>query len=162
MFKFLRPIQSGIKNLITWFPVIWNDQQWDQYYLLKVLQKKLTLMEKYFRTRGHHVDAEKDADNIKLAINLIGRLIKDDYMESAFTPHKKKYGESTIIFEDIVGKEKYTKLNIKYENQPETEEEIKQERDLFLRCCNKEGYLRQQDLKMLFDHLKKHMLTWWD
>ena len=40
---------TGIKNLIVWLPVIWNDRQWDYAYFLKLMDKKLDLMETAFR-----------------------------------------------------------------------------------------------------------------
>lgn len=152
----------GIKNIFIWIPVLLEDRQWDHSFLLVILRKKLSLMEKFFRTKGNHVGAEKDADNIKTAICLLDRLLKDDYMESAFVPHKKKYGESTMVWEEIPDMPKSVKMDIKYENQPVTEEEKKKERELFLRCMNKEDYLRKQDLTYLFKHLEKHLFGWWD
>ena len=86
----LRQVKHGVKNLITWFPVIWQDQQWDHIFFLEVLQKKLELMEEYFRTRSHCVDGEKQADEIKYAILLIKRPIKDDYWEKKNGDYLKK------------------------------------------------------------------------
>jgi len=42
-----RQIRQGIKSLIIWFPVIWKDRWWDQYFIYVVLRHKLHLMEKY-------------------------------------------------------------------------------------------------------------------
>lgn len=151
----------GIKNIFIWIPTLVEDRHWDHFYILTILKKKLELTEKYIRKHGHHVGAEKDADNIKLAINLLDRLIKDDYMDHAFAPHKKKYGESHIMWKDIPDS-KNTQLLIEYDVKINTVEEKKKEHDLFMRCCNREDYLRKQDLNLLFDHLKKHLFSWWD
>ena len=139
MFRIIRSIKTSIKNLITWFPVIWKDRQWDHVFLLDILHKKLSLMEKFFREKGHHVGAEKDADNIKLAILLLDRIRKDDYIKSAFKPYEDKYGE--ISFKS------FSSLK---------------EKELFNRCSEHETYLKNQDLDMLFSHLRKHILEWWD
>ena len=36
---------EGIKNLIYWFPIIWNDRQWDQIYLKKMIVLCMKFME---------------------------------------------------------------------------------------------------------------------
>ena len=41
-----RDIKSGVRNLVRWFPVIWNDEDWDQYYLYVILKQKLKASEK--------------------------------------------------------------------------------------------------------------------
>jgi len=152
---------KGIKNIFIWIPILVEDRQWDHGFVLIMLKKKFELMEKFFRKNGHHTDAEKDADNIKLAINLLDRLIEDNYMDHAFVPHKKKYGESHILWQDIPNS-KSKKLLIEYDVKINTLEEKEKERKLFLQCCNREDYLRKQDLNLLFKHLKKHLFTWWD
>ncbi len=43
--NFFRSIKYGIKNLITWFPIIWKDRDWDHWYLYKILRFKLIQME---------------------------------------------------------------------------------------------------------------------
>ena len=40
-----RKFKFGIKNLRVWFGIIWDDRNWDQVYLWKILLKKLQLME---------------------------------------------------------------------------------------------------------------------
>ena len=38
---FHKYLYYGIKNLITWFPVIWKDRDWDDYYILEILKFKI-------------------------------------------------------------------------------------------------------------------------
>ena len=41
-FKYLhRDIAKGIKNLWKWFPVIWKDRDWDNYFIFEALKFKL-------------------------------------------------------------------------------------------------------------------------
>lgn len=76
-----RDVPQGIRNLITWFPVIWRDRWWDHYFLYSILKKKLELMEKGFRTYGIGLHSEKDAKNMKKCILLLDRLINNDYID---------------------------------------------------------------------------------
>lgn len=146
---------KGIKNIFIWAPILIEDRQWDHGFIFIILKKKLELMEKYFLNHAHHVGSEKDAKDMRLAINLIDRLLKDNYMDHAFVPHKKKYGESHMSFEK-------NRLLIVFDNDPKNEKEREEETRLFKRCCAREDYLRHQDLELLFNHLNKHILSWWD
>jgi hypothetical protein len=151
----------GIKNIFIWTPILIEDRQWDHTFVLMILKKKFELMEKYFLKYGHHVGSNKDAKNIRFAINLLDKLIKDDYMENAFIPHKKKYGEGKMIFKNIPNS-KSSELLIEYDVKTNTLKEKEQERQLFLKCSKQEDYLRKQDLEILFKHLHKHLFSWWD
>lgn len=77
----LRNIRYGIKNIIKWFPVIWNDRDWDYRYIYEILHKKLELKEQFFRSDKTHVaDWEQTADEIKEVKDALKRLIDDDYV----------------------------------------------------------------------------------
>lgn len=150
----------GIKNLIIWFPIIWKDRQWDHGFLFVMLHKKLTLMEKFFRKDGIHVDHEKDADKIKFAIKVLDRIIKDEYYINAHIPHRRKYGEPNFKWLDE--EDGICRLEITHEREPVTEKEKEEEKRLFKQCVKQEDHLKKQDLKIFFGHLSKHILTWWD
>lgn len=75
--------RTGISNLITWFPVIWKDRWWDHHFFFVILHRKLSLMEENFRNYGCHKFAKKDADKMKVVVNLLDRIIKGEYFEQA-------------------------------------------------------------------------------
>ena len=78
----LRDIPENIHNLIIWIPVIWNDEQWDYDYLYKILHKKLSLMENYFKEgNSSSVNAHKKEKQIKIARILCERLLYRDYLQ---------------------------------------------------------------------------------
>ena len=54
----IRQIIRGIKNLWFWVPIIWNDRQWDEYHLFKLLAFKFKLMEDFYDSE-HAVSADK-------------------------------------------------------------------------------------------------------
>lgn len=61
---------SRIKNLIRWFPVIWNDQDWDSEYTLDILLKKLEHQRDFFLSKDTHlVNSWEVADEIEIAIS---------------------------------------------------------------------------------------------
>jgi hypothetical protein len=153
-------IPYGIKNLIRWFPVIWQDRNWDQYYIYVILHKKLTLMEKGLRN-GCHLYADKTADQVKICVLLLDRLIKDEYHENAFKRHEEKWGEAEFNFEDLEEKPDQcrlliTRLNVK------TKKDEEQERKDFMRTSKHSDQMKNQDVEMLFKIMNKHIQGWWD
>lgn len=157
---FFRSIKYGIENLINWFPVIWKDRDWDQWFLYNILKKKLSDMEEYHRKYGHTVNANKTADEMKTCVNLLDRLIKDEYHEMVFKKHDEKWGEPEFNWEDCE-KEGSCELQILRTNiKDKTDEE--QERKEFRRLSELEINLRKQDIRCLFEAIRKHIETWWD
>lgn len=156
-----RSLKYGIINLIKWTPTIWKDRDWDHSYFHIIIHKKLSNMEKYLRKYGHHVDAEKDADNIKICLNLLNRILKNEYHEMVYKDHDKKWGESHFNWTDLEHKPGYKELHITRDNaitEKEKEQEIKEYRALMLR----EGEMAKQDIDYLYDIIKKYILHWWD
>lgn len=155
-----RDLKHGIKNLITWFPVIWNDRQWDHWFFYIILHKKLSLMENFFHHYGIHTNAKNDAEKIKMCVLLLNRLKDDKYLDNAIKNHDKRWGESNINFEKIEDSDLY-KLNITYDSVKNIKDEKNQKRD-FKNAIEKEQYLKDQDLDLLFSILRKNIQSWWD
>lgn len=157
---FFRDIKHGIENLITWFPIIWKDRWWDHWFFFVVLHKKLDLMEKNFRSYGHHTKADKDADKMKICALLAKRIMDDNYFEMASKQHREKWGEPNMDWIDIDNSE-LVELKITYDGVI-TEKDKEQERKEFKTAIEQENYLREQDIKMLFNLIHKNIQTWWD
>jgi len=90
----------GIKNLIVWYKVIWNDRNWDYSYIYIILRHKLHLTEKSIRKNNNHVTAKKDADGVRLCVLLLDRLIADDYFEIASRRYKNT--KRTLEHEELL------------------------------------------------------------
>lgn len=153
-------IPYGTKNLIRWFPTIWNDRNYDQYFIYVILQKKLQLSEKCLRN-GHHMYAEKTADEVKLCSLILDRLIKDEYDLHAFKRHDEKWGEANFNFKEIKDKPGYSSLHITHE-KVKTEKDKEEEQKDFKRSYENEQKLKEQDLDLLFKLMRKHIQGWWD
>ena len=161
IYDFIRyDIPQGVENLFLWYKVIWNDRNWDQYFIYVILRHKLILMEKNIRN-GHTVGCDKEADNIKICILILDRIINDVYFEMVFDKHAAKWGEPKLEFTDS---EKYPDcktIDVVYKNV-KTEKDKEQESKDFKRASNHERYLKQQDLDYLFKIMRKHIESWWD
>jgi hypothetical protein len=133
-------IPYGIWNIVKWLPIIWKDRNWDYIYILIIMYKKLSLMEKHIRQNDNHVDAPKDADSIKLCVLLIDRLLKDNYYENVFKEYYKKWGRPQLLWENsnISNSKEYNRLS---QNAID---------------------LKEQDFDLLFKQIRKHIQRWWD
>ena len=154
-------VRNGIENIKNWLPTIWEDRNWDHYYIYVILRRKLHLMEQNIRHNGHHVNAERDADNIKVCVNLLDRLIADDYHEMAFGKHDKKWGDIELRTKPVEGRDDIVGVDI-HRDKVITEDDKKQERKEFKNAAEHETYLREQDLDLLFKNMRKYIQTWWD
>ena len=118
-------------------------------------------MEKNFRKYGHHTMAERDADNMKIAVNLLDRIIKDEYHEMVYKHHDEKWGEMDFQFIPCEDREGFSELHVEYANA-KTDEDKKQQRKEYKQLMKRPEELKAQDKDMLFKILKKHIFTWWD
>jgi len=152
--NFFYNIKQGIKNLIRWFPIIWNDYNWDHHYILVVLKKKLELMEKAFRSdKAWGADSQKEADNMRCAINLLDRMVKDDYLDEALKPFDKKYPDYKWDFKFEKDENGFGRM---------VNHDTLQQKELMHQCFDEEEKLRDKDYDELFDFLKEHIREWWD
>ena len=89
----LRNITAGVRNLWTWFPVIWRDRQFDDGYFYALLHKKLSLMEKHFQSKNcwAWVGMEKDLRKLRVCRILAGRLKDDIYFDMARNAEREAY-----------------------------------------------------------------------
>lgn len=157
---FHRDIPYGIENLIVWFKTIWTDRDWDYIFLFYILKLKLSRMEKLIREHGKHLDSDLDARRIKRCVIILDRLIKDEYQEKALERHDKKWGNRDYRFEKIPGTN-CSKLEIDIENAT-TDELKEQERQEFLKYTKFAWHVKQKDIEILFNTMKKHIFEWWD
>lgn len=70
---------ESIKQLIAWIPILWKDRDWESRDLYIIMKFKISRMRKLLeRCSIHHSHAD-DIRHMKIAEELLDRLIKDDY-----------------------------------------------------------------------------------
>ena len=97
-------IYYGIKNLIRWFPIIWQDRDWDWTYLVIMLEHKLAGIEKQLEI-GNHTYWKKDWKRVHYAKLLCDRIMEDEYWES-----KNISGEEDFMHEEYMIKQDISEL----------------------------------------------------
>lgn len=139
-------LEYGIKNLIRWFPIVWNDRDWDEGYLMILMQKKLEQMEKLHREHGHSENSTEIADEIKECLNSLSRVMEDDYTDEV----KREYTEDIerMVKEDLVsGGIVDSDIN----------------RATLYKFLLKEDELRKKDLRKVFSKdISNKINRWWD
>ena len=152
--KLYRYLKSGISNLVYWFPIIWQDKNWDHYYLLVILRHKMNSMVKFYD--GPHawgLDSPVLAHEMKLCRILLDRLIEDDYNREGYDEHDKKLGE----FEFTTNEK--GNLTITRSNR-NINEELEQEE--YKAVYKKEESLRETDIENLFKIIRENLQKLWD
>jgi len=159
--NYFKNLYSKIKNLIIWFPIIWNDKNWDYAYLLKILEFKLTLMRDTLKKNNITTSVNRQVKQIDYALYLL----KDkEHIEKEQKEWDAKWGEVDYFPEEFSIKVdqgiSYSRLwTLKKEH---TEEEYQQAYKEMSELYDLE-YKRIEDRwNRLFKHLKLYMKGWWD
>ena len=87
-----RNIKRGVKSVIYWFPIIWENNWWDYGYLLDMMNHQIKLMESHWVTDTCHVGDEKIKKQMNDVLYALQRLIKDDYYSNT-----SKFGDKDYI-----------------------------------------------------------------
>lgn len=77
--QWLKYFIDGVKNIIRWMPTIYKDRDWDDYYILRMLQKKIEHQRAYLVKHNRHLDIEQDNFWMTICLNLIEREIHEYY-----------------------------------------------------------------------------------
>lgn len=98
---------TGLRNLYSWFPVIWRNRDYDHSYIYTILVEKLKRQAKYIEDKKYHVGYDKDVRNMRTCISLIEKINSDFY-----SCEYLDYCESNFNFIPLPGKEGYSELEI--------------------------------------------------
>lgn len=153
---------NGVTNLIKWFPTIWKDRNWDQWYIYEILKVKLKFHAKTLKDVDGYVGVERDVEIINTCIKLIDRVQNDWYEEEYGSYYKINMdfiGNEIIFKEDTELKpltdyfKKYPSTYLIYQKQFVSNKEIATEI-----CMHNERKAK----KLLFKLLETNIDKWWD
>jgi hypothetical protein len=107
-------IRQGLSNLKDWFPIIWNDRDFDYGYLLELVEFKSRRMLKFFESDKSSTDWEQEREQndllaLRRFIPLIQYIHRQEYEDDAFEEWYKEFpSERKMNFEDVeISGEKY-------------------------------------------------------
>ena len=105
-------IKSGVKNLITFFLVVWKFRNWDSHYTLSVLRVCLLQLKKD-QDLDIHEGASACSKQIGTAIKAIDIILEGGKIPSLHKKHEETYGEFEWKFSPS-DREGYSKMDFTY------------------------------------------------
>ena len=154
-----------IYNLYRWFPIIWKDQDWDDYYIFEILKFKLENQAKYIGYHNRHVSAKRDAQIMMLCVRLIEK-VQDEWYGCEYQKYhdvelkfveSKEYPDSYKV-ETIEKSERYNDYFKKY---PRIYKQVtgKDKHEIAFRVAR---INEERAHKLLFKILEQNIRRWWD
>lgn len=83
----------GIKNLIEWFPIIWEDRDYDSQYLMYLMKFKIEKMSKAQGLVNSHVSTKRNVEIMNTVVRLIDKVVDETYRHEYYD-----YVDSTFKF----------------------------------------------------------------
>lgn len=152
----------NIKNLIIWFPIIWNNRYWDYYYLIRIMRFQMLKMADFFESDNTvSRDIENNAKRIRTVIKLMDKVYEEDYAFEYLDQIEDLYGKRKFESYPVENNPQLKKLSIEYTNDYSNEELKridKHEKELFLKSHEKQEKAHRILWKMIEQNIRK----WWD
>lgn len=79
MKNLIKNIKYGVMNFWKYKSIIWNDRDWDYYFLLNLMEFKARNMSNEIRRYGDTVDSENKADELERFACLIKQLKEENF-----------------------------------------------------------------------------------
>jgi len=152
---FFKDIKSGIKNLYSWFPIIWKDRDWDYHYLLVIQKHKLEKLHKNifenFYDCPSNFERKKSLQALKICINILERKIDDWYFDTY--SDLISTGDWDNMWEKVENSESY-KIKDDWKISPDME--------LYNLKNKQAGSIEKRDWEVYNKLMTKYLFYWWD
>jgi hypothetical protein len=156
-----------IYNLYRWFPIIWNDQDWDDHYIFEILKFKLKNQAEYIGYHDRHMSAKRDAEIMMLCVRLIEKVQDEFYgkeylsysiSDMVFIPSETHPGSYEMEFVELSEHydDYFKKYPLTYRMVPDLNAP-KNEIAYHIAKINEE-----RAHKLLFKLLEQNIRRWWD
>lgn len=161
--SFFYNIKHFFYNCWSYAPILWSDRDWDQVFIYKLLKHKLVKQRECIVKHGHSVSKVSDHQDrtLTICINLLDRLIKEEYAHYLYDKHDAKWGKMHILEMKETGDNRAYR-GLFQRDKVVTEKQKEQESKEFMRISEHEEYMIRQDLAYLTMMIRKHIRTWWD
>lgn len=149
----IKHIVRGFKNLVKWFKVIWNDRDFDHYYLYVILEKKLKSIEETFSDvhQIHQIDESRlhILRYVKISRMLLNQLMVDD-----FNTAEERDILAKIELDFVESEDDSHLMEIKTLNSPPIE--------VLREIIKSENQRKNKTRRLFFLILEKRLERWWD
>jgi len=156
-----------IYNVIRWLPIIWKDQDWDDFYIFEILKFKLKNQAEYIGHHDRHMSAKRDAEIMMLCVRLIEKIQDDFYgkeylsysvSDMVFTPSEIHPGHYEMEFVEL--SEHYNDYFKKYPLIYRLVPDLNAPKDKI--AFQMARINEERAHKLLFTILEQNIRSWWD
>jgi len=164
-----------IRNLYRWLPIIWKDQDWDDWYIFEILKFKIRNQADYIGKKGNHLSAKRDAEIMYTCYRLMDDIQNEFYGDEYFKYYKQdlNFVDSEShpgMYEMELGEIKMDNLDIYFAKYPRIYKQIIESKiktpfktDTKLSIAMAMSHINQQRAhKLLFKILEQNITRWWD
>ena len=148
-------------NVIRWLPTIWKDRDWDDYFITKMLQKKIEFQRAYLVNANRHTNIDRDNFWMTVVLNLLERKHEDYY-----AMEKYRY---VIMGYEIFSEYESDTLEEYIKKYPSAERAVKKKYPSYSHFGDKDAlshfmchYRQNKADELIFEILKRHSAEWWD
>jgi hypothetical protein len=164
MYK-IKQFFKRIYNLYRWFPIIWKDQDWDDFYIFEILKFKLKNQAEYISYHDRHTTAKRDAEIMMLCVRLIEKVQDEYYGTEYFDYHDSKFifinSESHPGRYEMDVKELSENFDEYFKKYPRIYKQVKAE-NKYRTALNIARANEERAHKLLFKILEQNIRRWWD
>lgn len=146
-----------------WEKILKSDEDYDYYFILRILQYKLSRTRRCILENNIIADSKKVGREIREVEKLLEKVLKDKYDDDALKPLIAKYGPRRLRFKSIPipGKNlSECKVSSAWDKLP-TAQKNRAHREL-RSAWQKANTRRLNDLRKAFDLIHKNIWGWWD
>jgi len=165
----IRYFIGGVKNIFRWIPTLYNDKDWDDWYILTILQKKVEFQRKEIIYANRHIDVDRDNRDMTIVLNLIER-VKDEFYNTEYLDYEKSNfrfepvedNENLRSLEVDVLSERYDEFLKKYQSSARKVLKERPNLDKKDLCFYVSKHNQEKAHDLLFRILRERMRWWWD
>jgi len=161
----------SIRNLIRWFPIIWKDRDWDDYFIWEILKFKIRNQADYIGSHDRHVSAKRDAEIMYTCYRLM-----DDVQREFYGTEYMSYYDRDLDFVESEshpghyemrdGKLNFDNLDVYFAKYPRIyKQAVKTSliKDSRLSIAVRMAQINEERAhKLLFKILEQNIRRWWD
>lgn len=162
--EYFQTIALYLKNIIKWSPILWTDRDYDQWYILNVLQFKIQKTAKYFNIQKRYVGYERDIERMLLCVKLLEK-IKDGYYETEYfdyyqyKPTISKHSKTFDITKELL----FDNLSVYFDKYKHAyRESYDQNYNSLQNAIMLADYMQAKAQRILFKIIAENISKWWD
>jgi len=153
----------GIKNLISWFPLIWKLRNYDYSYGIELFKKYLFDLANHLDSdKSYEVSSKNDAKRIRTTIKLMDKVYNEDYGMEYIKTMESIYGREEFYTRPLKSNPKLCSLEIRFVDIVYSEDELRyidKQRSKLIDESNKK---QEKAHRILWKLIEQNIQKWWD